>query len=81
VGHGNALAATEFSILMSAVNLPLFYMQFIDSHSYTLHGVPGAFVTDAGVSIAVCVGLLGLLTFLRMRSRGKVERVALEPAG
>ena len=81
VGHGNALAATEFSILMSAVNLPLFYMQFIDSHSYTLRGVPGAFITDAGVSIAVCVGLLGLLTFLRMRSRGKVERVALEPAG
>src|ERR1017187_1394396 len=43
VGHGNALAATEYSILVCASNLPLFYMQFIDSHAYTLHGVPGAF--------------------------------------
>ena len=57
------LAATEFSILISAVNLPLFYMQFLDSHFYSLHGVP-AFITDAGVSLAVCVGLPGLLTFL-----------------
>jgi PAT family beta-lactamase induction signal transducer AmpG len=81
VGHGNALASTEFSILTSAVNLPIFYMQFIDSHSYTLHGVAGAFITDAGISIAVCVGLLGLLAFLRTRPPGKVERLAPEPAG
>jgi PAT family beta-lactamase induction signal transducer AmpG len=81
VGHGNALAATEFSILMSAVSLPLFYMQFIDSHAYALHGVPGAFITDAAVSITVCAGLAGLLAFFRIRSLGEVERVALEPAG
>jgi PAT family beta-lactamase induction signal transducer AmpG len=31
VGHGNALAATEYSILTCATNLPLCYMQFIDS--------------------------------------------------
>ena len=78
VGHGNALAATEYSILTCATNLPLFYMQFIDSHAYTLRGLPGAFTTDAGISIAVCVLLLGLLAWLRMRSLSQVKAIALE---
>ena len=77
VGHGNALAATQYSILTCATNLPLFYMQFIDSHAYTLHGLAGAFTTDAGISIVVCAFLLGLLAWLRMRSRGHAEAVAL----
>lgn len=80
VGSGNALAATEYSILTSAVNLPLFYMQFIDSHAYTLSGVPGAFRMDAGISITVCACLLGLLAWLRLRSAGKVEAMAHETA-
>ncbi len=80
VGHGNALAATEYSILTCAANLPLFYMQFIDSHAYTLHGLPGAFSADAGISIAVCACLLGLLAWLRMQPPGKVEAKALEAA-
>jgi len=58
VGHGNALASTEYGILASATNVPLFYMQFADGHAYALHGVAGAFTTDAGISIAVCAGLL-----------------------
>lgn len=78
VGHGNALAATEYSILTCATNLPLFYMQFIDSHAYTLHGLAGAFSTDAGIFIAVCMFLLGLLAWLRMRSPSQVEAIALE---
>jgi len=73
VGHGNALAATEYSILLGAANLPLVYMQFIDSHAYTLRGLPGAFTMDAGVSIVVCVGLLGLLAWLRNRMPGSAK--------
>jgi MFS transporter, PAT family, beta-lactamase induction signal transducer AmpG len=80
VGHGNALAATEYGILICAANLPIVYMQFIDGHAYTLRGVPGAFMTDAGISITVCAVLLGLLAWLRMRAAGKVEAVALEAA-
>jgi PAT family beta-lactamase induction signal transducer AmpG len=80
VGHGNALAATQYSILTCATNLPLFYMQFIDSHAYTLHGLAGAFSTDAAISIAVCASLLGLLAWLRMRSPGQAEAIALEAA-
>jgi PAT family beta-lactamase induction signal transducer AmpG len=82
VGHGNALAATEYSILTSAGNLPIFYMQFVDSHAYTLHKLPGAFMMDAGISIAVCMSLLALLLYLR--SRGLLDAKAegiLESAG
>jgi PAT family beta-lactamase induction signal transducer AmpG len=61
VGHGNALAATEYSILTCAASLPLAYMQFIDGHAYALRGVPGAFIADGGLSIAVCAVLLVLL--------------------
>jgi PAT family beta-lactamase induction signal transducer AmpG len=67
VGHGNALAATEMSILGAAANIPLFYMQFIDSHALKLHGPAGAFATDAAISTTVCVALLGLLRYLRGR--------------
>jgi MFS transporter, PAT family, beta-lactamase induction signal transducer AmpG len=77
VGKGNALASTEYSILSSAMNVPLFYMQFADSHAYTLHGVAGAFGMDAAISIAVCVGLLALLAWLRMRSPGRLTPVAV----
>ena len=53
-------------------------MQFIDSHAYTLYGLAGAFSTNAGISIAVCTFLLGLLAWLRMRSPSQVEAIALE---
>jgi PAT family beta-lactamase induction signal transducer AmpG len=78
VGHGNALAATEFSILTSAGNLPIFYMQFVDSAAYTRHGLTGAFSTDAGISIVVCSVLLGLLLYFgqRLAKSTRVEAAA-----
>jgi PAT family beta-lactamase induction signal transducer AmpG len=68
VGHDNPLAATEMSIFTAALNLPLVYMQFIDSRAYTRHGLAGAFTADAGISMVVCALLLGLLWHLRSRS-------------
>jgi PAT family beta-lactamase induction signal transducer AmpG len=65
VGHGNALAATESAILVSAQNLPIVYMQFIDGEAYQRGHLAGAFTADAGISIAVCSGLLVLLAALR----------------
>jgi MFS transporter, PAT family, beta-lactamase induction signal transducer AmpG len=75
VGHGNALAATEYGILNAASNVPLFYMQFVDSHAYKVHGLPGAFTADAGISIAVCTALLGLLAWLNKRPVREVASV------
>ena len=76
VGHGNAIAATEYGILTCAVNVPLIYMEFVDAHAFARHGLPGAFSTDAAVSIAVCVALLALL--FGLYRRGLLTRT---PAG
>lgn len=65
VGHGNPIAATEYGVLICAVNVPLIYMQFIDARAFTLHGLNGVFTMDAAVSIAVCLALLTLLLHLR----------------
>lgn len=80
VGSANPLAATECSVLIAAANLPLVYMQFIDSHAYTLGGVPAAFRMDAAISIAVCACLAALLAWLRLRSPDEAEAMAIETA-
>lgn len=54
IGPGNPLAATLFTLLNSAVNLPITYMTFLDGRGYERGGITGSLVTDAGVSIAVC---------------------------
>lgn len=70
IGHGNPAASTEFSVLGSALNLPLFYMQFVDGHSYAWRGLAGEFAADAGVSILACALMLGVLGWVRVR-RGR----------
>lgn len=62
IGHGNPLAATTFTLLIAAYNLPITYMLVIDGWGYGARGVTGAFLVDAGLGILVCL-LLGLLLF------------------
>ena len=61
IGPGNPLAATIFTVLLAASNLAIDYMGVIDGWGYDWHGIAGSFVTDAGLSIAVCVALLAVL--------------------
>lgn len=61
IGPGNPLAATLFTLLMAATNLPIVYMAFIDGRGYDWRGITGSFVTDAGISITVCLFLSWLL--------------------
>jgi PAT family beta-lactamase induction signal transducer AmpG len=61
IGPGNPLAATLFTLLMAASNLPIFYMGVIDGHGYDWNGIAGSFITDACISIAVCVSLSWVL--------------------
>jgi MFS transporter, PAT family, beta-lactamase induction signal transducer AmpG len=68
IGRNNPLAATTFSILTAATNVPVTYMMVIDGRGYQAAGVSGLMATDAGISIAVCV-LLGVLL---PRVRGKM---------
>ncbi len=61
IGPGNPLAATLFTLLMAASNFPIFYMGIIDGHGYDWKGISGSFITDAGISIAVCAALSWIL--------------------
>ena len=61
IGPGNPLAATLFTLLVSASNLPITYMTLVDGWGYDLHGVTGAFLTDAGISILACAAMFLVL--------------------
>jgi len=61
VGENNPLAATQFSLLSSAMCLPLTYMQVVDAQGYGLGKLPGLFLMDAGISGAASLLLLGVL--------------------
>ncbi len=65
IGPENPLAATLFTLLISASNLPITYMQFLDGRGYERGGLTGTFLTDAGISMAAC----GLLSWLLLRWR------------
>jgi PAT family beta-lactamase induction signal transducer AmpG len=67
IGRDNPLAATTFTVLNAAANIPILYMLVIDGNAYTHHGVVGSFAADAGVSIAACALLGCLLWWLRPR--------------
>ena len=62
IGPGNPLAATLFTLLMAAANFPIFYMGIIDGHAYDWREVTGSFITDAFISIAVCLLLSWVLS-------------------
>jgi PAT family beta-lactamase induction signal transducer AmpG len=60
IGQNNPLAATTFTFLIAATNVPVAYMLYLDGRAYSFGGVRGSFATDAVISIVVCV-LIGLL--------------------
>jgi PAT family beta-lactamase induction signal transducer AmpG len=68
MGQGNPLAATQFSLLTAATNLPIIYMGFIDGAAYKWHAVIGSFAADAGISIAICLLLAWGLSIVQRRS-------------
>jgi PAT family beta-lactamase induction signal transducer AmpG len=65
IGRDNPLAATTFTVLNAAANIPILYMLVIDGNAYTRHGVAGSFAADACVSIAACTVLGALLWWMR----------------
>jgi len=55
IGPDNPLAATTFSFLTAATNIPVAYLIFIDGHAYSVGGVVGMFFTDAAIGILTCI--------------------------
>jgi PAT family beta-lactamase induction signal transducer AmpG len=60
IGENNPLAATTFTFLIAATNVPVAYMLYVDGRAYGFGGVRGSFAADAVISIVVCL-LIGLL--------------------
>jgi PAT family beta-lactamase induction signal transducer AmpG len=77
IGQNNPLAATTFSVLGAACNLPIVYMEIIDGHAYGWHGVAGSFIVDAGLGLLACT-LLALV--LRRFGRGITQNVSASQA-
>jgi PAT family beta-lactamase induction signal transducer AmpG len=76
LGPANPLAATQFSVLLAAINLPITLMGVIDGRAYTWRGVPAAFFVDASISLVVCTLLLLALHLLHRRARTAKHRVS-----
>ena len=66
IGKDNPLAATQFSVLNAAVQLPPAYMQAIDGLGYSWGGLTGNLLTDAVISLITC-GVLALALSLMHR--------------
>ena len=60
IGQNNPLAATTFTFLIAATNVPVAYMLYLDGRAYAMGGVRSSFAADALISIVVCV-LIGWL--------------------
>ena len=61
IGRSNPLAATTYSLLISAANVPITYMLFVDGAGYARNGLVGSYVADAGVGLLACLMLAALL--------------------
>jgi PAT family beta-lactamase induction signal transducer AmpG len=72
IGKGNPLAATQFSVLNAAVQLPPAYMQAIDGMGYGRGGLTGTLLTDAAISLITC-GALALALWLVHRMAPRVS--------
>jgi PAT family beta-lactamase induction signal transducer AmpG len=79
IGPDNPFAATLFTVLLAASNLPITYMQFLDGRGYDWRGLTGAFLTDAAVSIAACLLLGCMLTRWRPTSPVVIQPLAPTP--
>jgi PAT family beta-lactamase induction signal transducer AmpG len=80
IGPDNPLAATLFTLLISASNLPITYMTLVDGWGYNHRGIIGSFSTDAGISIFACVCMFEVLRWWSNHRRPYpvVERAAMQ---
>jgi len=68
IGRDNPLAATTFSFLIAATNVPMICMMVADGRAYSVAGVAGTFAFDAMIGIATC--LLAAILLARFDSTG-----------
>ncbi len=71
IGQNNPLSATSFCLMVSAFNVPITYMLFVDAAGYERGGVSGGYLVDAGLSLAACLAF-GIYLLARAR-RGQAD--------
>jgi PAT family beta-lactamase induction signal transducer AmpG len=74
IGRSNPLAATTYCLMISAANIPIFYMLLVDGWGYGRAGITGSFVIDAGCGLVSAL-LLGALV-IGWNGRTGSKRVA-----
>jgi MFS transporter, PAT family, beta-lactamase induction signal transducer AmpG len=78
IGPNNPLAATTFSFLTAATNVPVTYVTLIDGRGYGAAGIRGLLVTDAAMGIVTCLVAAALLAKFDPRAeRGGARTVPL----
>lgn len=77
IGPDNPLAATTFSFLTAATNVPVTYVTLIDGRAYAKAGITGTLFVDAAIGILTC--LVAASLFVRsQRKRTRIERINAE---
>jgi PAT family beta-lactamase induction signal transducer AmpG len=61
IGPNNPLAATTFAFLTAATNIPVTYLTVIEGHAYSIAGITGTLLADAGIGITACIAAAILL--------------------
>ena len=74
MGDHDPLASTIFCVMMSAFNIPIIYMLFVDAASYERYGVTGSFVVDSGVSMIAALTLAAVFLLIAGQ-RGMTPRL------
>jgi len=64
IGPNNPLAATTFSFLTAATNVPVTYVTLIDGRAYARAGITGTLFVDAVIGIVTCLVAGTVLTRL-----------------
>jgi PAT family beta-lactamase induction signal transducer AmpG len=78
IGPDNPLAATTFSFLTAATNIPVAYLIFIDGHAYSIGGIVGMLFIDAAIGILACtVAAIFLAKIGSAATRATEESMAL----
>jgi PAT family beta-lactamase induction signal transducer AmpG len=77
IGPNNPLAATTFSFLTAATNVPVTYVTLVDGRAYAKAGIAGTLFVDAAIGIVTCV-VAGLVL---ARFDGRRELVSVEAVG
>src|SRR5215469_4764671 len=72
IGPDNPLAATTFSFLTAATNVPITYITFIDGHAYSMRGITALLFTDAAIGILTCS--MAFILLARFDSRAAREK-------